>query len=111
MMPSGISSGRRSPSAEVESPVYFSCLEALQNAGKYAGEGASARVCVGEREGELWFEVTDDGAGFESNGSADGSGLTNMRDRVGAVGGTLNFESSSGKETIIRGSIPVNQRS
>src|SRR5207244_3855749 len=34
--------GRFTP--EVEAAVYFCCLEALQNAGKHAGEGASATV-------------------------------------------------------------------
>ena len=99
--------GRYPP--EVESAVYFSCLEALQNAGKYAGDGASARVCLSERERTLSFEVTDDGAGFDSRDAADGAGLTNMRDRVGAVGGVLSVESASGKGTIVRGSIPVNR--
>ncbi len=36
--------GRYSP--ETEAAVYFCCMEALQNAGKHAGEGASATVRV-----------------------------------------------------------------
>ena len=50
---------------QVEAAVYFCCLEALQNAGKHAGEGSNAIVTVREDEGALLFEVTDDGAGFD----------------------------------------------
>ncbi len=36
---------------EVEAAVYFCCLEALQNAGKHAGDGASVTVRVWEEPG------------------------------------------------------------
>ena len=55
-------SGRYPP--QVEATVYFCCLEALQNAGKHAGDAASATIRVREEEGGLLFEVADDGAGF-----------------------------------------------
>jgi len=97
--------GRHAP--EIESAVYFCCLEALQNAAKYAGAGASARVRIWEEAGGLLFEVSDDGAGFETSGHADGAGLTNMRDRLGAVGGTLRVESGN-HGTRIHGALPLN---
>ncbi len=50
----------------VEAAVYFCCLEALQNAGKHAGEGARGEVRVWEDEGALLFEVADTGAGFDA---------------------------------------------
>jgi signal transduction histidine kinase len=100
--------GRHAP--EIEAAVYFCCLEALQNAAKYAGAGASARVRIWEDAGGLWFEVSDDGAGFASNGHADGAGLTNMRDRLGAVGGTLRVESGA-TGTRIHGLVPVSETS
>ena len=55
---------------EIEAAVYFCVLEALQNAGKHAGDGASARVTVWQGDGELHFEVADDGAGFDATASA-----------------------------------------
>ena len=54
--------------AEVEAAVYFCCLEALQNAGKHAGDEATASVRVWEDDTLLGFEVTDDGAGFDPRG-------------------------------------------
>jgi len=94
---------------EVESAIYFCCLEALQNAAKYAGEAATARVHVWVEDGQLKFEVEDDGSGFVSGdgGEAEGAGLTNMRDRVGAVGGRLSIDSAPGRGTPVRGSLPV----
>ncbi len=56
--------GRYEP--EVEAAVYFCCLEAMQNAGKYAGEGSRITVAVSASEDELRFEVADDGAGFDA---------------------------------------------
>jgi signal transduction histidine kinase len=99
----------RHPS-EIEAAVYFCCLESLQNAAKYAGVGASARVRIWEDAGGLLFEVCDDGAGFETSRNAEGAGLTNMRDRLGAVGGTLRVE-SDGHGTRICGVVPVAQAS
>jgi signal transduction histidine kinase len=97
--------GRYAP--EIEAAVYFCCLEAMQNAAKYAGAGASARVRIWEEAGGLLFEVRDDGAGFETSQLADGAGLTNMRDRMGAVGGTLRVESDGGHGTRIQGVVPA----
>jgi signal transduction histidine kinase len=93
--------------ADIEATVYFCCLEALQNAAKYAGEGAHACIRVWEEEGGLRFEVKDDGAGFEIASSTPGAGLTNMRDRLGAIGGSLRVESEPGHGTTVSGAIPV----
>jgi signal transduction histidine kinase len=92
---------------EVEATVYFCCLEALQNAGKHAGEGARATVRVWEHEGALLFEVLDDGAGLSPGYGRRGAGVTNMRDRLGAIGGDLRIESAPGRGTRVTGTIPL----
>jgi signal transduction histidine kinase len=97
--------GRFDP--DIESAVYFCCLEALQNAAKYAGEGASARVRVWEEAGALLFEVSDDGPGFDQEKMSKGAGLMNMEDRVGALGGSIRIESSPSGGTRLEGRIPV----
>jgi signal transduction histidine kinase len=94
-------------SPEMEAAVYFCCLEALQNAGKHAGAGASVTVRVWEEPGALCFEVADDGAGFDTRGGkAKGAGFVNMGDRVGAMGGTLQVNSALGQGTTLSGRIP-----
>jgi signal transduction histidine kinase len=97
--------GRYAP--ELEAAVYFCCLEALQNAGKYAGEGATATVRIQQENDRLVFEVQDSGAGFDPTSQGRGAGMTNMMDRVGAVGGSLRVESSPGGGTTVGASIPL----
>ena len=96
---------------DVEAAVYFCCLEAMQNAGKHAGDDASIRVVIGNGDGSLWFEVADDGAGFDPGSSAEGHGFINMRDRLGAFGGELTVTSSPGEGSSVRGTLPVTTRS
>jgi signal transduction histidine kinase len=91
-------------SPEVEATVYFCALEALQNVQKYAGASRAA-VRLGEAAGELRFEVEDDGCGFEVAAVKEGSGLTNMADRLDAVGGRLEVDSSLGRGTRLRGRV------
>jgi signal transduction histidine kinase len=97
--------GRYPP--ELEAAVYFCCLEALQNSGKYAGEGASATVGIRQEGDALLFEVSDSGAGFDLATRPHGAGMTNMMDRVGAVGGTLRVDSKPGRGTTVSGTIPL----
>ena len=95
---------RRYPQ-EVEAAVYFCCIEALQNAEKHSGATA-VRIDLIEN-GELRFEVRDDGCGFDPAGQDHGSGLGNMSDRVAAVGGKLRIDSVSGGGTRVAGHVPM----
>lgn len=95
-------------SQEVEAAVYFCCLEALQNAGKYAGDDASAVVKVWEANEALHWQVADTGPGFDSVAAAStGHGFVNMRDRMGSLGGSLEVISSPGAGATIRGHLPL----
>ncbi len=93
---------------DIEAAVYFCTLEALQNAGKHAGEDAAATVTVVEADGVLRFEIRDDGAGFDpASGGAQGHGFVNMADRLGAFGGRVDVVSAVGEGTTITGTIPL----
>jgi signal transduction histidine kinase len=92
---------------EVETAAYFCCLEAMQNAGKYAGEGASVAVQVRGDEASLCFELVDDGVGFDLASTTLGNGFMNMRDRLGALGGQLDVASTPGAGTTVRATIPA----
>ena len=92
---------------ETEVAVYYTCLEALQNVVKHGGDVVSARVTL-RREGRtLHFRVTDDGVGFSVRHRPGGSGLMNMTDRIGAVGGSIAIRSVPGSGTTIEGRIPL----
>jgi signal transduction histidine kinase len=94
--------------AEVEAAVYFTCVEALQNAAKHAGSDAHAAVRLSQRNGSLEFEVADDGAGFDPARTGLPGGLQNMTDRIGALGGSLAIESAVGSGTRVAGTVPLN---
>jgi signal transduction histidine kinase len=94
-------------SAEVEATVYFCVLEALQNVQKHAG-ASGVVVRLREADGELRFEVTDDGHGFEVAAAKNGSGLTNLADRLDAVGGRLDIDSTPGRGSRLTGTVPLN---
>jgi signal transduction histidine kinase len=92
--------------ADAEAAAYFCCLEAMQNAGKYAGADAEVRVTISATESGLTFDVHDNGPGFDPATTELGHGFTNMADRLGAIGGTLSVLSAAGDGTTIRGDIP-----
>jgi signal transduction histidine kinase len=93
-------------SQEVETAIYFCCLEAMQNAAKHAPE-ASAQVRIWAESGGLLFSVSDDGPGFDPDKARSGHGFVNMADRLGAIGGTVRWESAPGQGSTISGSVPV----
>jgi signal transduction histidine kinase len=90
-----------------EAAVYFCCLEALQNAAKHAGPDAHATVRLGQRNGGLVFEVADDGCGCDADAARGSSGMQNMADRVGALGGALQVASAPGTGTTVTGTVPL----
>lgn len=93
---------------DVETAVYFCCLEGLQNVGKHAGAGAQAEVRLVAQDDQLGFEVIDDGAGCDvESARRSGTGFANMSERVAALGGSLTIDSASGHGTRLRGRIPL----
>ena len=52
-------------SAEMEAAIYFSCMEALQNAAKHA-QGATVDLRLWTESGGLLFSVADDGPGYDA---------------------------------------------
>jgi signal transduction histidine kinase len=93
-------------SMEIETAAYFCCIEALQNVAKHAPDATSALISL-SRNGDLRFEVRDNGVGFVVGDGATGHGLVNMRDRLAAVGGELEIRSTPGTGTVVVGTIPV----
>jgi len=91
---------------DIEATVYFCVLEALQNVQKYA-RATHVIVRVRAIDAGLGFEVSDDGVGFDPTPVHRGTGLTNMADRLDALGGSVEVKSRPGAGTSVRGELPI----
>jgi signal transduction histidine kinase len=91
---------------EIEAAAYFCCLEAPQNAAKYA---TCSRVAIQLAEAGdcLVFEISDDGVGFDTASSSSGSGLRGMADRLAALDGHLSIRSAARLGTTVTGRVPI----
>ena len=87
----------------VEATAYYVFAEALTNVQKHA-QASSVRVRATATRDVLRLEIADDGAGG-ATAPASG-GLTGLRDRVEALGGTFDLDSPSGHGTRIAVAIP-----
>ncbi len=87
----------------VEATAYYVVAEAVTNAQRYSRAGEIA-IRAGERGHLLRIEVADDGLG---GADVNGSGLQGLRDRVEAVGGSLEIHTAPARGTLVRASIPL----
>lgn len=97
---------RRYP-IDLEAALYFDISEAVTNAVKHAAPPIEIELF--ERDGELGFTVSDAGPGFDQATTPRGSGLENMADRLDAIGGQLDIDSSPGEATVVWGRIDVGE--
>jgi signal transduction histidine kinase len=99
--------GRRLP-GPVEVAAYYAVSEALANAAKHA-RASAVQVELGADDAMVRLAVRDDGIGGAD--PARGSGLTGLRDRIEARGGTLHITSPPGGGTTLLIQIPAGRRS
>ncbi len=88
----------------VEVAAYYVAAEALTNAAKHAG-ASRAWVTLERHDGLVRLSVRDNGAGGAD--PSTGSGLTGIRDRVEALGGSLAVRSPRGEGTVLDVALPV----
>jgi signal transduction histidine kinase len=88
----------------VEVAAYYVVSEALANAAKHA-QASVAEVRVAARDDVLDIDIRDNGVGGAD--PSGGSGLTGLRDRVEALGGTLAVASPAGAGTSLHAQLPI----
>jgi GAF domain-containing protein/predicted ATPase len=94
--------GRLPGSCEIT--AYYVASEAFTNAAKHANASA-VDILIEEADDTLTVQVRDDGAGGAD--ASRGSGLTGLRDRVEAVGGSMTLVSPTGAGTVLTALLPV----
>ena len=90
--------------AETEAGVYFCALEAVQNATKHSRAGRIT-IDIRRQTERLLLTVSDDGRGFEPGPSS--GGLSNIRDRIESLQGSVRITSAPGHGTTVVAVIPV----
>jgi signal transduction histidine kinase len=87
----------------VEATAYYVFAEALTNVQKHA-HASSIHVRASTTAHALHLEISDDGVGGAAEPTS--GGLTGLRDRVEALGGTFHLDSPSGHGTTISVLLP-----
>ncbi len=92
------------PPDRIEVAAYYVVSEALTNTTKHA-HATRANVAVEQDDARLHLSIHDDGVGGAD--PTAGSGLIGLRDRVQALGGTLDVSSPPGEGTSIVVDLPL----
>ncbi len=95
---------RRYP-ASVETALYFCCSEAVQNAAKHGGPDTTVTITAHSDDRGLTLTISDTGRGFDP--ATTGTGLTNMTDRLSAIGGDLVIDTAPGRGTRVTAAIAI----
>jgi signal transduction histidine kinase len=98
--------------------LFQSVRELLINSSKYAGTG-EATVTLDQREDDLRIQVRDEGAGFDMTAAATAGtptggvsskfGLFSIRERMKALGGSFDIQSTPGGGTTATLILPLSQ--
>jgi signal transduction histidine kinase len=101
---------RLAPATEIA--LYRIAQEALNNAAKHA-RASSISIEISEESNGLLCRIQDDGVGFdpklaERPGPQRGLGLSSMKERLNAIGGTFEIDSIPGRGTRILLRVPSN---
>lgn len=94
--------------APLEEALYRIAQEALNNSLKHA-KATKETVRIFVKDENIILEVVDDGRGFDTEAieHRGGMGLLNMGERARHVGGSFSIESTIGKGTIVKVSVPL----
>jgi signal transduction histidine kinase len=95
--------------AVVEASAYRIVQEALTNVVRHAGVCA-ATVTVSRSDDSLVLEIVDNGRGLAETCPATGHGLTGMRERAVALGGTFSAGPAAGGGFRVAATLPLGGR-
>lgn len=88
--------------------IFRMIQEALNNAAKHS-DASLIRVSIRIDREKLKLNISDNGKGFDPDTTTKGSGLSNLKERVSLLKGSVTILSSPGNGTSIIACIPVNK--
>jgi signal transduction histidine kinase len=89
--------------ASIEAALFFCGSEALQNAAKHGGPDTTVTITAHADDRGLTLTISDTGRGFDP--ATIGTGLTNMTDRLSAIGGELVIDTAPGRGTRVTAAV------
>jgi signal transduction histidine kinase len=104
--------GRLPP--QIETTLYRVVQEALTNVAKHAG-ASRVSLILNRRADDVLVIIEDDGVGFDTDEATDPTrpgrrlGLAGMKQRVQAVGGVIQVESTPGGGTTVFVRVPIRE--
>jgi signal transduction histidine kinase len=92
--------------ADFRRQVLLIFKEAVHNVARHSG-CRNAALHARLEDGALTLALSDDGRGFDATAVFDGHGLQSMRERAGALGGTIEIDSTPGHGARLRLRAPL----
>lgn len=102
----GAETSTTAPGGRHDADLLRIAQEALANAARHSG-ATRATVTLTYVEDQVRLDIRDDGRGFDPEAIRYGRGIAGMRERLGAVGGTLDVESSPGGGCVVSAAVPT----
>ncbi len=90
----------------VRKNIYLTCKEIINNIAKHS-TATQVKLCLKQKNNNLYCTFTDNGRGFETLKPTPGNGLKNMKRRIEDVGGNFNYSSEAGSGTEVEFSVPL----
>jgi signal transduction histidine kinase len=88
--------------------LYRVAQETLHNIVTHS-HARNVQVDLASVDGQLWLRIVDDGVGFDVSHKRDGLGLASMRERILALGGSIDISSSRTAGTKVEVRVPLQE--
>ena len=95
-------------SSQTRHNINMAVKEAVHNVIKHA-RASEVTIRMTLADDSLSILIQDDGVGFRPDATFGGNGLTNMKQRLGNIGGNCEIESETGNGTTVRMRLKIRQ--
>lgn len=94
--------------AKQHDQLYYVLKEGLSNVIRHSN-ATKALVKIGVQQNLCFFELEDNGRGYDEQSAEKGMGLNSMKSRMKTVKGEINFRRGAGGGAVLYGSFPLEE--